>query len=175
VTGEGARAPAPLILTALLPDDLHRWATALRDAHFPPERNYLEAHVTLFHALPPSSDAEVHALCAALTRDNPPIPARLLGVMPLGRGTALKLESERMIALWEAMRERLHGLLTPQDDHRPRLHVTVQNKVTVAEAKALQAELAPLVQPRAFTFAGLGLYAYRGGPWEPIKSWRFRG
>mgnify|MGYP004351873915 CR=1 FL=1 len=43
---------SPLILTAQLPADLHRWATALRTEHFPPERNYLEAHVTLFHALP---------------------------------------------------------------------------------------------------------------------------
>ena len=43
---------SPLILTAQLPDDMHARYTALRDAHFPPERNYLEAHVTLFHALP---------------------------------------------------------------------------------------------------------------------------
>ncbi len=173
--GEGQGALAPLILTALLPDDLHRWATSLRDAHFPFERNHLEAHVTLFHALPPSCEDELRRLCAALARDNAPISARFQGIMPLGRGTALKLESTGMIALWEELRERFHGLLTPQDDHRPRLHVTIQNKVTVAEAKALQAELAPLVEPRAFTFAGLGLYAYRGGPWEHRKSWRFRG
>ena len=51
MSAEGLGA-APLILTAELPPDLHRWATELRRAHFPPERNLLEAHVTLFHALP---------------------------------------------------------------------------------------------------------------------------
>lgn len=171
----GGLAPAPLILTALLPDDLHRWATRLRSERYPPERNHLEAHVTLFRALPPSSEAEVRALCAALVRDNPPVPARLLGVTPLGKGTALKLESAGMIALWEELRERFHGLLTPQDEHCPRLHVTIQNKVSIETAKALQSELAQLVEPCAFAFAGLALHAYRGGPWEHIKSWRFRG
>ena len=173
--GEGSSGPAPLILTAMLPDDLHSWATGLRRDHFPPERNYLEAHVTLFHALPPSCEGEVRDCCAALARDHAPVPARLLGIMSLGKGTALKLESEGMIALWEDLRDRFHGLLTPQDEHKPRLHVTVQNKVNLEDAKALQAELEPLVTPRNFTFAGLALHAYRGGPWGHLKSWRFRG
>jgi hypothetical protein len=38
---------APLIVTAELPPDLQAWATSLRQRHFPPERNYLAAHVTL--------------------------------------------------------------------------------------------------------------------------------
>ncbi len=173
--GEGSSAPAPLILTAKLPDDLHRWATRLREAHFPPERNYLEAHVTLFHALPPSCESEVRDCCAQLARDQAPLPAQLLGIMKLGKGTALKLESEGMIALWEDLRDRFHGLLTPQDEHRPRLHVTIQNKVSLEEAKALQAELGPQVSPRHFAFSGLALHAYRGGPWDHLKSWRFRG
>ena len=56
---------APLILTAQLPRDLHARFTALRTAHFPPERNYLEAHVTLFHALPAMCEAEA---CNVLKR-----------------------------------------------------------------------------------------------------------
>jgi hypothetical protein len=179
VSGEGTSAPqilgAPLILTALLPDDLQGWATGLRTAHFPPERNFLAAHVTLFHALPPSSEAEVRAFCAALARENPPVPARLLGIMKLGKGTALKLQSEGMIALWEELRARFHGLLSPQDEHRPRLHVTIQNKVGIEKARALQAQLGPQVDERAFVFAGLGLHSYRGGPWQHLKDWRFRG
>ena len=173
--GEGISAPAPLILTAMLPDDLHSWATGLRDRHFPSERNYLEAHVTLFHALPPSAEGEVRDCCAALARDNAPIPARLLGLMKLGKGTALQLESEGMIALWVELADRFHGLLTPQDEHAPRLHVTIQNKVSLEQAKALQAELGPQITPCDFAFAGLALHTYRGGPWEHLKSWRFRG
>lgn len=167
---------APLILTAMLPPDLHRWATALRQAHFPPERNFLEAHVTLFHAIPGAHEAEVREVCAAIAAEQPPVPARLLaGVMNLGRGTALKLESPAMLAVRDRLAARFHGLLTAQDQHRPRLHVTVQNKVAPADAKALQALLAPQLAERAFAFPGLSLFAYRGGPWEHVQDWRFRG
>lgn len=166
---------APLILAAELPRDLQAWADRLRRAHFPPERNHLDAHVTLFHALPPSCEAELRDCCAALARENAPVTARLEGVMKLGKGTALAISSPAMLALRDELAARFHGLLTPQDEHRPRLHVTVQNKVGIEAAKALQAVLGPEVRPRDFVFKGLALHAYRGGPWEFLKTWRFRG
>lgn len=171
--GEGG--PAPLIVTAEMPPDLFSWANQLRTDHFPPERNYLKAHVTLFHALPPSCEPELRDCLKQLARDNAPVPARLAGVMKLGKGTALKLESEAMIDIWRQLAHRFHGMLTPQDEHKPRLHVTVQNKVSIEEAKALQAELTPRVQPRDFAFAGLAMHAYRGGPWEALGTFPFRG
>jgi hypothetical protein len=95
--------------------------------------------------------------------------------MPLGRGTALKLASPSMIYIWQGLADRFHGLLTPQDEHKPRLHVTVQNKVSPSDAKALQAQLAPIVEPRPFKFVGLSLHIYRGGPWEHVRTYPFRG
>ncbi len=166
---------APLIVTAEMPQDLYSWANQLRSAHFPPARNYLKAHVTLFHALPPSAESEVRDVLAAMAREHAPVPARLEGVMKLGKGTALRLSSPAIIGLWEELADRFHGMLTPQDLHRPRLHITVQNKVAIEEAKALQAELAPRVMPRDFAFRGLELHAYKGGPWEFLHRWRFRG
>lgn len=165
---------APLIITAELPEDIYSWATQLRTDYFPPERNHLKAHVTLFHALPPSSEAEVRQCLAALARDYAPVPVRLTGLMKLGKGTALRLESEGMLALWHELADRFHGLTTPQDEHPPRLHITIQNKVSIEEAKALQAELEPRVLPRDFAFRGLGLHYYRGGPWERVASFAFR-
>ena len=170
-----ADGPAPLIVTAEMPPDLFSWANQLRQDHFPPERNYLKAHVTLFHALPPSAESELRDCLKDLVRDNPPVPARLVGVMKLGKGTALQLESQDMIALWQQMADRFHGLLTPQDEHKPRLHVTVQNKVTIEEAKALQAQLSARVEPRSFSLTGLAYHYYRGGPWEAAGSFAFRG
>jgi len=167
--------PAPLILTALLPKDMHSWATALRTAHFPPERNYLEAHVTLFHAIPAQCEAEMCGLLKQIAAEFAPVDAHLIGLMSLGRGTALKLESGGILALRDGIAERFRGMLTGQDQHRPRLHVTIQNKVAPAEAKALQAELEPTIEPRSFAFRGLGLYHYRGGPWEHIRDFAFRG
>ena len=166
---------APLIVTAQLPQDLQGWANGLRKAHFPPERNYLDAHVTLFHALPPSSGGEVRECLATMAREYAPVPARLTGIMSLGGGTALKIESDAMMRLRAEIADRFHGLLTSQDQHKPRLHVTVQNKVTSKEAKALQAELSPQVHPRDFTFTGINLFAYLGGPWEQLGSFAFRG
>lgn len=165
---------APLILTADLPPDLHRWATRLRAAHYPPARNHLEAHVTLFHALPPFCEAELTGYLKRIAGEATPVPARLEGVMSLGSGTALRLSSPTMLELRAAIAARLHGLLTAQDQHPARLHVTIQNKVAPREAKALQAELEGHIQPRDFAFPGLSLYRYRGGPWEPVRRFAFR-
>ena len=41
-----------LIVTLELNPALHAELTRCRTRLFPPERNYLDAHVTLFHALP---------------------------------------------------------------------------------------------------------------------------
>lgn len=165
----------PFIVTAELPRDVFAWADGLRRAHFPPERNHLEAHVTLFHALAPSLFDELKPLLARLTGEYGPMPARVTGLMSLGRGTAIALHSPAMANLRERIAEHFHGALTAQDSHPLRLHITVQNKVTPTEAKTLQAELAETLIPRDFRFTGLGLHIYRGGPWEAVNRWGFRG
>lgn len=164
-----------MIVTADLPPDLQSWATGLRRAHFPPERNYLDAHVTLFHALPPSCESELLDLLARIASEHAPPPARMEGIMSLGRGTALKLSSPAMLDLRDRIADHFHGMLTSQDEHRLRLHVTIQNKVSPSEAKRLQVELAPQMSPRSFSFRGLSCHYYRAGPWEKVKSFAFRG
>ena len=165
---------APLILTAELPRDLHRWATELRRRHYPPERNFLDAHVTLFHALPPRIEEELRCLLARIVGRSAPPPARLMGVMSLGQGTALRLESPALLELRAAIAEHFHGMLTAQDNHSPRLHITIQNKVTAREAKTLQSELAGVVSLRPFLVPGVALHRYRGGPWEAVRRFAFR-
>ncbi|WP_338090012.1 2'-5' RNA ligase family protein [Pontixanthobacter luteolus] len=171
----GAISDAPFIITAELPDGLGKWATDLRTRHFPPERNYLSAHVTLFHALPPSAEGEIKRALASISAENAPVEARLDGIMPLGKGTALKLSSSGILHIWEELADRFHGLLIPQDQQKPRLHVTIQNKVDPSEAKALQQQLELQVEPRDFRFSGLSLHIYRGGPWDFVRTYPFRG
>ncbi|WP_408590283.1 2'-5' RNA ligase family protein [Novosphingobium sp.] len=166
---------APLIVTATLPAALQGRAEGLRRAHFPPERNHLSAHVTLFHALPGFVLEEARQVLADLSRTRAAPVAQLDGLMDLGGGTALRIRSEALLDLRADIADRFHGLLTAQDQARPRLHVTVQNKVTRAEAKALQAELATQSWDAPFSFAGLALHHYRGGPWEAAGAWSFRG
>jgi hypothetical protein len=150
---------APLIVTATLPAAIQAWADGLRKAHFPPERNHLQAHVTLFHAL------AQHA----------PVEARLTGLMDLGGGTAFRIDSPAMMALRDEIADHFHGLLTQQDSHVPRLHVTVQNKVLRKDAIALQIGLQEAFAARSFTFAGLALHYYLSGPWGDAGRWSFRG
>ena len=157
-----------------MPGDIAAWAEGLRRAHFPPERNRLRAHVTLFHALPPSAEGEVRRLLGELTAAPPP-PARIAGLMKLGRGTAIRIESAAMAAMHREIMERMRGLLTSQDQQPARLHVTIQNKVTTEEAKALYATLAPAIMPREFRFRGIGLYGYDAGDWVPLRDFAFRG
>lgn len=165
---------APLLVTAELPDDVLAWADGLRRTHYPPERNRLRAHVTLFHALPPSVEEELVDLLKDLAKAAPP-PARVSGVMKLGNGTAIAIDSPLMVDLHGQIVERMHGLLTRQDAQPLRLHVTVQNKVTSQAAKALQTELAEQLQPRSFRFRGFGLYAWEDGLWRPLRVVSFRG
>lgn len=170
----GRAVSAPLIVTAELPPDIFGWVDALRRAHFPPERNQLRAHVTLFHALPAAVEEELLELLGRLTRMPPP-EARIGGLMKLGGGTALSIESDAMVECHGMIAERMHGLLTRQDAQPLRLHVTIQNKVSAEAARLLQTQLRPTLEPRPFRFRGLGLYAYEGGPWRAIRVLPFRG
>lgn len=167
--------PAPYIVTGELPRDVLAWADALRRAHFPPERNKLAAHVTLFHAFAPSLREELRGMLGHFAADFAPPAARIDRLMDLGRGTALAIHSPDLLAIRDAIAAHFHGALTSQDQHRPRLHITIQNKVDRHAALALQAELAPRLVPRTFAFTGLGLHLYCGGHWETQKIWRFRG
>jgi hypothetical protein len=165
----------PYIVTAELPADVLAWADGLRRAHFPPERNRLAAHVTLFHALAPSLLPEIGRVLSAIASREAAVPARITGLMNLGRGTALAIASPAMLALREEIADHFHGALTAQDSHKPRLHITIQNKVPPEAARALQAELGADFGARSFAFTGLGLHIYKGGPWEAAGHWPFRG
>lgn len=171
----GPRKPgAPLLVTAELPPDVLGWADGLRRAHYPPERNRLRAHVTLFHALPPSVEAELLQVLSGLARRAPP-SARIDGLMKLDTGTALAIESAEMVDLHDAIADRMHGLMTHQDAQPLRLHVTIQSKVTSQAARALQAELAASLRPMAFRFHGFGVYGWEDGLWRPLRVIPFRG
>ena len=166
---------APFIVTAELPADVLAWADGLRRAHFPPERNWLKAHVTLFHAFAPSLRDELLGVLGQFAAEFAPPRARIEGLMDLGGGTALAIRSPGMLAIRAAIAEHFHGALTRQDQHPPRLHITIQNKVPRAAAQALQADLVPRLAPREFTFPGLGLHIYRRPHWEELRIWHLRG
>lgn len=166
--------PAPIIVTALIGEPDFAWLDGLRQRHFPPERNFLRAHLTIFHHLPPSLAAELKARLAEEARAAPP-PARIAGLINLGKGVACRIESPALAAIRARLVEAFAGLLTPQDQAGWRPHVTVQNKVEPAAARALLAALQADFAPRPLAIAGLAAWWYRGGPWEPLSRHPFRG
>ncbi|AJA08039.1 hypothetical protein SKP52_05565 [Sphingopyxis fribergensis] len=147
----------------------------LRAAHFPPERNHISAHITLFHQLPPSCLDELDRLIRRIAADTPPPAASLREIYSLGGGVAYRIDSEALLAVRARIADHFTGMLTLQDQGTPRLHITVQNKVTSGEARALLAELAVDFQPRALKIAGLAAHHYLGGPWQPAFAHNFRG
>lgn len=165
----------PFIVTAGLPPDIFAWANDLRRMHYPPERNRLHAHVTLFHAFAPSLRGELGSLLPRIVAEFAPVPARITGVMDLGKGTALAIESAGMLAIRAMIADHFQGALTEQDRYPPWLHITIQNKVTRAQALGLQQALNADFEPRAFSFRALELHIYRGGPWEALGRYAFRG
>ena len=166
---------APFIVTAELPGDIHAWSDGLRRAHFPPERNHLAAHVTLFHSFAPSLREELPRELARCAGEYAPPDAQIDALMDLGGGTALAVRSPAMLAIRAELAERFFAMLTAQDRGGKRLHITVQNKVERKAALALQAELGPALIPRAFCFTGLGLHRYLNPHWERVGVWKFRG
>jgi len=169
----------PFILTAALPSSIQSWADGLRRAHYPPERNYLHAHVTLFHSFAPSLLDELKTLLPRLASEYAAPSGRVTGLMDMGTGTAIALESEELLNLRAIIADHFHGSLTEQDLHEPRLHITVQNKVTKREARELQASLSDEITLRSqagpFVFPALELHRYLGGPWDAVKRCAFRG
>jgi hypothetical protein len=164
---------APIIVSALFGAKDQAFLDAERRAHFPPERNQLAAHLTLFHHIPPGALDELHRRLGDETRGVPSPAARLAGVFSLGRGVAYRIDSPELAAIRTRLADAFHGLLTPQDQAGWRAHVTVQNKVEPAVARALLVQMQARSVARPVAVAGLAAYWYRGGPWELIRRYPF--
>ncbi|MGY1838991.1 MULTISPECIES: 2'-5' RNA ligase family protein [unclassified Modestobacter] len=162
----------PLIVTLLLDEAAQRRFDRLRAAHFPPGRNHLPAHVTLFHALPGERLAEVREeLRTAAAR--PSFDVAVTGVRFLGRGVAIDLAATELTAMRAGLAAAFDPWLTRQDRQWAHPHVTVQNKVAPEVARALHADLAAAFTPGTVRARGLGLWHYCGGPWEAEAGFPF--
>lgn len=163
-----------LIVTAELAGPDRAWLSRLRRQHFPPERNHLEAHLTIFHAVPPSADVEARRRLGEVTRAAPP-RASIEGLMNLGGGVAFRVVSDDLDRIREELATDFHGMLSAQDSGGWRPHVTIQNKVEPKVARALIGALESGFRPTPLAISGLGLHHYLGGPWETLAVFPFRG
>ena len=169
--------PAPLILTLALDPASQAYFDELRQRHFPPQRNFLAAHLTLFHALPGDAEAAISAYLAEVCQSVGPLALEVAGVQFMGQGVMYKLASPALRRLHKTLQtawQTEFGFTLSGQDRQPlHPHVTVQNKVTPAVARALHEQLAASFQPFSGTGTGLRLWAYRGGPWEARGNFEF--
>lgn len=161
------------VLTLALDDASQQRFEALRQQWFPPERNQIPAHLTLFHTLP-ETDAVANSL-AATAAVTPPFTMKVNQVRSLGRGVALFLESPAALALHCGLSAGFADLLSPQDRQGFRPHVVVQNKVEPAVARETLVVVQAGFVPWQCRAVGLDWWRYRGGPWQLLQRFDFAG
>jgi 2'-5' RNA ligase len=164
----------PLVLTLTLDEAATTFFNQLRQRHFPAERNYLKAHLTLFHQLPGAEADRLVSELHSVSQQYRPLKLVVKEVRLLGRGVAYRLESVLLQQLHRQLQKQWRAYLTPQDQQKLWPHVTVQNKVSSNEAKRLHAQLSEDFTPFEVTGTGLHLWEYHGGPWQSRQEVAFR-
>lgn len=157
----------PLILTAHVNDQDLLFFDNLRAQFFPADRNFLRAHVTMFHKLPsehlPQIEDILEAEAARMTRA---IEVGVIGVRNMGNGVAFVLDSEHLMATRARLKTEFTPWLAPQDHQPWGPHITVQNKVHWQKAEALYDTLSREFARSTISVEGLDLWSYLGGPWR---------
>lgn len=163
----------PLILTLRLDKQNSQFFDRERARHFPPERNFLQAHITLFHHLPQEEAARVRTVLVEEAARQKPFAVGVEGLRFLGRGVAYRLISPELTALRADLAACWDAMLTAQDRQKFQPHVTVQNKAEPAAARALFERLSAGFAPWTAEGVSLELWEYRGGPWKPVEHFPF--
>jgi len=159
------------VLTLSLDAASQAYFEALRRLHFPPERNQIPAHLTLFHTLP--NDMNVVRILEFEAEREETFALAVTEVRSLGKGVAYKLESANLLALHARLSRAFAEHLTAQDKQRLQPHIVVQNKVTAATAHELLLDLQQTLAPMQVQALGMDLWRYMGGPWELARTFPF--
>jgi hypothetical protein len=164
---------APLILTLALDAPSFAFFDAQRRRFFPPERNILPAHLTLFHKLPPERLNAIVDHISAAAAEQVRFPLRVTGLRSLGRGVAYTLEAPPLMEFRRSLAMKWALWLTLQDRQRLQPHVTVQNKVDPQTARTLLATIQADFKPFTVMAEGVSLWRYLGGPWDAVQTFPF--
>ena len=162
----------PLLLTLNIDTESQIFFDALRKKHFPPERNFLKAHLMLFHKLP-ADEPQIIIDIKEIVKNHKRLQLQVFGIASIGNGVAYKIESELMQQIHKHLQNRWQQWLIPQDTAKLWPHITIQNKVLPTTAKTLLKELSADFKPFEIDGTGLGLWEYLNGPWGFVKSFDF--
>lgn len=162
----------PLIVTLVLNAEAQQYFGDIRSRYFPAYRNYLDAHLTLFHALPGNGIPSVSAKLSEISAETYSFLLGKKGWKSIGKGVAYTFHCEELLKLHMELQKQWKKWLSPQDAQKLWPHITIQNKVTSAEANETLNALREM-EPPVTEGIGLNLYYYDNGPWEFIKSFDF--
>jgi hypothetical protein len=126
-----------LILTARIAEKDLEPFDRLRQAHFPPDSNFLRAHLTMFHRLPGEYEVRIVDALNRAAESVPSVTAEVSGVRHLGAGVAFVIASPALEAIRGALRSVFVSWLGSMDMQAWRPHITIQNMVTRAKADGL--------------------------------------
>lgn len=165
----------PLILTARVEEKHLEPFDCLRRAHFPPDRNFLRAHLTMFHRLPGEYEARIANRLISAAQRTHAMTAEVGGVRHLGAGVAYVIVSPALHEIRAMLKLEFISWLGPQDMRKWQPHITVQNKSSKAKANDLFRTLSQGFQPHSINITGLDLWEYLGGPWQHLTYMAFDG
>lgn len=169
------------VLTILTDTKHHQTMTKTREKYFPKRLNRLEAHLTLFHALPGTRLEE--AIKPTLSEvASSTAPFGLLAAKPfrLTKGIAIGLPKTRggddARQVHGQLKEAWKEFLSRQDAGGFAAHYTIMNKVDDEElvAEAFE-EVEDQWRGCQGTAEGLSLFRYDKGNWVHIEDYRFSG
>jgi len=162
-----------LISTLLIDTETQGFFNNLRKQYFPAERNYLDAHLTLFHNLPGSEQAIIESIDTVCNNYNV-FDMQVSKIVSIGNGVAYKIESPELKQLHKYLQQQFTQWLIPQDKQTLWPHITIQNKTDALIANQLINELNSGFIPFKVNALGFSLWEYKGGPWEFISEFRFK-
>lgn len=164
----------PLILTARINESDLEPFDRLRREHFPPERNFLRAHLTMYHRLPGEYLERIIEILEQKAMTQAQIQAEVKCLRHLGAGVAFMIDSPDLGKVHASLKSAFSTWLGGQDMQKWRPHITVQNKVSRPTADTLYETLSRGFKPATVTVEGMDLWRYMNGPWEREKRIDFR-
>ena len=142
---DNASEDAPVYVLTLLTDNAHHESmNQLRQAYFPPKLNKLEAHITLFHALPEEKlEQDILPAIRQITSRTSPYRIEARDAFRLKKGVGIRVADDIDFAdkgkdgrgrnmtriIHAELRKAWSTWLSDQDSQSPRLHYTVANKI----------------------------------------------
>ncbi|WWC95617.1 hypothetical protein V866_002482 [Kwoniella sp. B9012] len=189
---------SPIILTLRLDKATHKLLTDLRSKYFPPHRNFLTAHVTLFHAIPAHRlnelDDQLNSICSSRTGWDvffgEPEKMGNRGVYLIVRerpsSTVERIHQQLLTDLKRGIKGDKDKLTNQDLQTMRKPHVTILNKASneeqvdtcLKEVKeffdGLKTDGRKEGQHKGRA-VGFELWEYLGGPWKSIKQYSFKG